>query len=134
MIRHLERHGASKLHVHLCEQPYPVERHFAEHPPETAALRFHLEAEASGTAGVVKRLGANQRETLLVTMGDRVTDVDLGAALAFHKAQGALVTAILVPGDRAEVASRAQTDAACRMVAFDASSTDRRGPSAPAST
>ena len=79
--------------VNLCEHPAPVEDHFAANPPLEAALEFHLEARTLGTAGAVKRMGAGAKETFLVMMGDLVTDVDLDAAFAYHKAQGALVTA-----------------------------------------
>ncbi|MNS31061.1 UDP-glucose:undecaprenyl-phosphate glucose-1-phosphate transferase [compost metagenome] len=124
VIRYLERHGAHQVLVNLCEHPYPVEKHFAEHPPAKAALKFHLEAEAHGTAGAAKRMAAGAKETFLVMMGDLVTDVDLDAAFAFHKERGALVTAVLVPGDRAEVAGRAVVEEDGRVVSFDEASAD----------
>ncbi|MFN3428444.1 MAG: sugar transferase [Candidatus Sericytochromatia bacterium] len=124
VIRHLERHGAHQVLVNLCEHPYPVEKHFAEHPPVQATLKFHLEAEALGTAGATKRMAAGAKETFLVMMGDLVTDVDLDAAFAFHKERGALVTAVMVPGDRAEVAGRAVLDSDGRVLSFDEGSAD----------
>lgn len=126
VIRHLERHGAHQVLVNLCEHPYPVEKHFAEHPPTQAALKFHLEAETHGTAGAVKRMATGAKETFLVMMGDLVTDVDLDAAFAYHKEKGALVTAVLVPGDRTEVAGRVVVDEDGRVTSFEEGSADTK--------
>lgn len=124
VIRYLERHGAHQVAVNLCEHPYPVEAHFTANPPAHAALRFHLEAETLGTAGAVKRMASGAKETVLVMMGDLITDVDLDAAFAFHKEKGALVTAVLVPGNRAEVAGRAIVDADGRVLNFEEAAAD----------
>lgn len=124
VIRYLERHGAHQISVNLCEHPYPVEAHFEAHPPTQATLRFHLEAEALGTVGAVKRMAAGAKETLLVMMGDVITTVDLDAAFAFHKAKGALVTAVLVSGAAAEVAGRADVDPEGRVTGFEEGATD----------
>lgn len=124
VIRYLERQGADRVRVNLCQQPSMVERHFALHKPEKAEVSFHLESARAGTAGSTKRLGAGARETLVVCMGDLVTDVDLDEVFAFHKQRGALVTLVLVPGDRALAAGRAAVDAEGRVLAFEEGSED----------
>lgn len=124
VVRYLERQGLERVHVNLCEHPYEVERYFQAHPPATARLSFRLEARTLGTAGAVKRMGAGAKETILVMMGDLVTDVDLDAALAFHKAQGALVTAVLASPDRARVSGRVGLDEEGRVTRFDEGSAD----------
>jgi lipopolysaccharide/colanic/teichoic acid biosynthesis glycosyltransferase/NDP-sugar pyrophosphorylase family protein len=112
------------VRVNLCHQPYLVERHFEANPAATAELSFHLEPHAAGTAGATRRLAAGAKETLVVCMGDLVTDVDLDEVFAFHKQRGALVTLVLVPGDRADAAGRAVTDEEGRVVAFEEGSRD----------
>lgn len=118
VVRYLERQGLERVLVNLCQHPYEVERYFEAHPPARATMGFRLEARALGTAGAVKRMGTGAKETILVMMGDLVTEVDLDAALAFHKAKGALVTAVLAPADRARVSGRAEIDEAGRVTRF----------------
>jgi lipopolysaccharide/colanic/teichoic acid biosynthesis glycosyltransferase/NDP-sugar pyrophosphorylase family protein len=124
VVRYLEHQGATRVHINLCQQPYPVEYHFQNNPPAKAALSFHLEPAAAGTAGGVKRLATSAKETLVVCMGDLITDIDLDEVFAFHKLRGALVTIVLVPGDRAGAAGRAEVDAQGRLVSFEESSED----------
>jgi lipopolysaccharide/colanic/teichoic acid biosynthesis glycosyltransferase/NDP-sugar pyrophosphorylase family protein len=124
VVRYLEGQGASRIRVNLCQQPYPLEKHFELHPPARAGVSFHLEPRAVGTAGAVKRLAANAKETLVVCMGDLITNVDLDAAFAFHKQRNALVTLVLVPGDRGAACGRASTDEAGRLTSFEEGATD----------
>lgn len=124
VVRYLENQGASHIRVNLCQQPYQVERHFEESPTTKASLSFHLEPRRAGTAGAAKRLGANAKETLVVCMGDLITNVDLDEVYAFHKANHALVTLVLVPGDRANAAGRATVDAEGRLTSFEEGSED----------
>jgi lipopolysaccharide/colanic/teichoic acid biosynthesis glycosyltransferase len=58
-------------------------------------------------------------------MGDLITDVDLEAAYAFHKAKGALVTAVFVPGERARVAGRGVLAPDGRVLRFEEGSADQ---------
>ncbi|MDB5096336.1 MAG: Mannose-phosphate guanylyltransferase Phosphoglucosamine mutase, partial [Cyanobacteria bacterium RYN_339] len=124
VVRYLEGQGATRVRVNLCHQPYMVERHFEANPAAKAELSFHLEPFAAGTAGATKRLAATIRETLVVSMGDLITDVDLDEVFAFHKQRNALVTMVLVPGDRAVRAGRAVTDEEGRVLAFEEGSED----------
>ncbi|HEY9723399.1 MAG TPA: sugar transferase [Oscillatoriaceae cyanobacterium] len=123
LIDYLARQGVSRVALNLCENPYEVERYFQSQPP-ALPLSCHLEASRLGTAGAVKRMAGNYKETFVVLMGDLVTDVDLEDAFAFHKARGALVTAVLAPGDRAERAGRVTLDDEGHVTSFEEAATD----------
>lgn len=125
VIRYLEGQGASRIMITLREQPFLLEHYFATHPPARARLGFRLEAGRQGTASALKRLAAGSgQETLVVCMGDLITAVDLDRAFAFHKDRGALVTMVLVPGERAALAGRATVDAEGRLLTFEEGSSD----------
>ncbi len=71
-------------------------------PKEVESWRVHLVDTGHGTntGGRVRRLREwLERETVMVTYGDGVSDIDIGGLLAFHRAQGriATVTAVRPP-------------------------------------
>ncbi len=125
VIHWLERHDARDVTVQLRMRPYQVEAYFHHNPPAQARLRFRLENHRLGTAGAVKRMAGGARETMVVCMGDLVTAIDLDAAFAFHKARGALVTLVLVPGSRAARAGRVEIDGDGRVLSFEEGSLDQ---------
>ncbi|MGR6035985.1 MAG: nucleotidyltransferase family protein [Candidatus Nitrosoglobus sp.] len=55
-------------------------------------IAYSPEPEPLGTIGPLRLLGDQINETFLVLNGDLITDLDLGAFIAFHRRKGGLVT------------------------------------------
>jgi mannose-1-phosphate guanylyltransferase len=83
----LERSGVAEIVANLHHFPDPIRDYFGER------ISYRYEDELLGTAGGVRNaadlLGD---ETFFVISGDALTDIDLGALLASHRARGALMT------------------------------------------
>jgi mannose-1-phosphate guanylyltransferase len=91
---HLTRHGVDEV---LLSSPY-LEEVFAEflagseHVP---AVTWVPEPNPLGTGGAVANAAQGLDETFLVLNGDILTDLDLSALLAHHRAAGAAATIAL---------------------------------------
>ncbi len=82
-----------------------------------------IRAEALGSAGGMKRIqdfSGFFDDTFVVLCGDALIDLDIGAAVAFHKAKGALATIVMQDVPREEVYKYGvvQTDAQGRLLQF----------------
>ena len=79
----------------LCLSTGKLERHAGDIEHWTVHLADT--GMSSMTGGRLKRLEPSLRdETFMLTYGDGVSDIDLNALLAFHRAQGCLVTVTAV--------------------------------------
>ncbi len=93
LLRLLRRHGVTEIAANLHYHPERIRSYFDDGSEFGVELRYHLEEHLLGTAG-----GADAfREflsgsTFLVMSGDGLTDIDLTAFLAFHKASGGVAT------------------------------------------
>lgn len=92
-LRLLARHGYDRADAALWYRPWEIRRCFGE-GRHGVALSYMVENEPVGTAGSV-RMTARGDATVLVLSGDGLTDVDLTAALAFHRQRGAAATLVL---------------------------------------
>lgn len=94
----LEEHRILDAAVTLRYIPSAITAHFGE-GYRSMRLSFSEEEKPLGTAGSV-RLAVDSQwggagEDILVISGDALTDVDLSAALAFHRAHGAAATLVV---------------------------------------
>jgi len=95
IVRHLCSYGFTDLLATLHYRPRAIRDHFGDGSDFGVNLNYTLEHKPLGTAGSVK-LGAEfLDETFLVIAGDALTDFDLAAFWAFHKAKGAKVSLCL---------------------------------------
>jgi len=79
----------------LCLSTGKLERHAAD--IENWTVHLADTGMSSMTGGRLKRLEPSLRdETFMLTYGDGVSDIDLSALLAFHRAQGCLATVTAV--------------------------------------
>ena len=62
--------------------------HFADERLGDMKLRFVVEHEPLGTAGGIRFAAEGINERMIVCNGDVLTDLDLGAFVAFHEARG----------------------------------------------
>lgn len=95
IVELVARHGYDDVSVTLCYLPHVVEEHFGDGRAYGVEMRYFVEEAPMGTAGSVRNAGKGLRRTFLVISGDALTDIDLTAALDFHRARGALATIIL---------------------------------------
>jgi mannose-1-phosphate guanylyltransferase len=81
-------------------------------------LEFIEETEPLGTGGAVGNAGRLLRAPAVVTNGDVLTDLDIGAALRFHREKGGLGTLVLHPVADARRYGVVLTDASGRIMQF----------------
>jgi mannose-1-phosphate guanylyltransferase/phosphomannomutase len=91
----LRKHGFAEVLVTLFYLPEAVENYFGDGREFGLAMRYFVEEKPLGTAGSVRNAAADLTETFLVISGDALTDIDLTAALRFHRERGATATIIL---------------------------------------
>lgn len=99
LIARLARNGVSDAAFTLGYRADQVEAHFSSRRFRNVGLHFTREEVPLGTAGGVKALAPLLTDTFLVLNGDIYTDLDLTAALDFHRRSKALVTIVLTPVD-----------------------------------
>lgn len=115
ILRHYARHGLREFVIALGYKGEAIKRYFLEYRALAGDLSVHLKSGdvrlhaasdqedwtvhlvdtglETHTGGRVRRLEPHLRDgTFMVTYGDGVSDVDLGALLRFHRAQGRLAT------------------------------------------
>lgn len=118
VLDHLARHGVDEA---ICSSPYleSVFHDFLESrgdaPPRVTWI---TEEEPLGTAGAIA--GARERldETFLALNGDVLTDLDIGAMVAFHRERGATATIALAQVEDARAFGLVETDDRGRVLEF----------------
>ena len=83
-----------------------------------AELHVSTEEKPLGTAGAVRSRLEDLDGTTIVLNGDVLTDLDLSAAVAFHREKGAAVTIVLTPVEDARPYGLVPLDAANRVEDF----------------
>ncbi len=99
IVELLARHDVKEIIANLHYMPHHVERYFGDGRRWGVHITYSLERELLGTAGAVRRVASHFDDTFVVLMGDAITDLDLGAAVAFHRERGAQATIVLRQGD-----------------------------------
>ena len=96
VLRLLRRHGFDETVVTVQFMAGLVRNYFGDGDELGMHLSYAAEETPLGTAGSVKNAEAALRDdTFLVISGDALTDIDLRAVVAAHRARGALVTVCL---------------------------------------
>lgn len=93
----LERNGIRNVRICTRYLPTVVEKEFGDQY-RGMSLAYRRTDREDGSAGGMQRSMlslADSGETILVISGEILTDVDLTAALAFHKAAGAAATLVV---------------------------------------
>lgn len=91
----LKRHGFDDLWITLFYLPELIQNYFGDGTDFGMKIRYSLEDSPLGTAGSVKKIIDNLNETFLVISGDALTDINLEAAVKFHKDKKAKATIVL---------------------------------------
>jgi mannose-1-phosphate guanylyltransferase / phosphomannomutase len=96
VLRLLKRHGLDETVVTVQFLASLVRSYFGDGEDLGMRLSYATEERPLGTAGSVKNAeSALSDDTFLVISGDALTDIDLSALLAAHRARGSLVTVCL---------------------------------------
>ena len=100
IVRSLTRAGVSDLVLNLHHLPHSITTLTGDGSHLGARIRYSWEMPVLGSAGGPRRaLPLLDSEDFLIVNGDTLTDVDLHALIADHRASGALVTMAAVPND-----------------------------------
>ena len=91
----LRAHGITQIAATLGYLPDAITDYFGDGADFGVDINYFIERNPLGTAGGVKQAQAFLDETFIVLSGDGVTDLDITAAVEFHRKKGALATLVL---------------------------------------
>jgi mannose-1-phosphate guanylyltransferase len=99
LVANLGRSGVTEVTLALGFKPEPFVEAFPDGTCAGVALRYAVEPEPLDTAGAIRFAAdvAGIDDTFVVANGDVLTDVDVAALVAFHRAHGAEATIHLTP-------------------------------------
>ncbi len=98
LLNLLHRHDVKQVGVNLHVAPDTIKDYFGDGSTLDMEINWSYEAELLGTAGGTKKLEDYWAgETILVTSGDGLHDIDVTALLGHHRRVGALATLAVKP-------------------------------------
>jgi NDP-sugar pyrophosphorylase family protein len=103
ILRQLSSSGVEDVVLNLHHLPHSITRQVGDGAQLGLRVRYSWEDPVLGSAGGPKRALplmralADSPSTFLIVNGDTLTNVDLGAVIAGHRATGALITMAVVP-------------------------------------
>jgi len=93
----LRKHQARDVVATLQYLGASIRNHFGDGSEFGVRMTYSVEDSPLGTAGSVKLVEDELSEPFLVISGDALTDIDLTAAVRFHKQRKAVATIVLKP-------------------------------------
>lgn len=100
VAEYLARHGCRDVIVNLHHRPESVREALGDGSRFGASLQYIMEPEILGTSGaVINAREFFKDEPFVVINGKIVTDIDLSAAIAAHKASRSIATLVLLRND-----------------------------------
>ncbi len=119
LIRLLSRHGIKDICIALHQQGQTVMSHFADGTDYGVRLTYRVEEVPLGTAGSVRNcMEFLAEEDVLVVGGDSVCDLNLTAAMDFHREKNAQATIVICPHPRPLEFGMVLTDSSGRVEQF----------------
>jgi NDP-sugar pyrophosphorylase family protein len=98
LLNLLRRHDVTEVGINLHAYPEMIQRYFGDGAALDMSILWSEEPDLLGTAGGTKKLQDYWGdETILITSGDGLHDVDLTALLGHHQRTGALATLTVKP-------------------------------------
>ena len=95
IVNLLKRHNFRRIACTLWYLPHDVTNYFQDGAEHGVQMEYYVETTPLGTAGSVKNAGQSFTDTFVVVSGDALTDIDLTAAIEFHRSRNAVATLIL---------------------------------------
>lgn len=114
----LRRAGITDVTLSLSYQPDKIEQVLGDGSDFGMNLRFITEPSPMGTGGAYKYAAGDLRDTTIVLNGDILTDIDITAALDFHRANNAVATIALAPVDDPSRYGLVETSPDSRVLRF----------------
>ncbi|MGH2457919.1 MAG: sugar phosphate nucleotidyltransferase, partial [Chloroflexota bacterium] len=111
VLDYLKGQGIQDVVLSMGYRSDVIEQHFGDGGSLGVNLSYVVEASPLGTAGGVKNVESFLDDTFLVLNGDIMTDLDLGAMIAFHREHGAKATISLAPVEDPTAYGLVETDA-----------------------
>jgi mannose-1-phosphate guanylyltransferase len=120
VVGHLANYGVDDVVLSLGYRPDAFSAAYPDGRCAGATLHYAIEPEPLDTAGAIRfaALDAGMDERFLVLNGDVLTDLDIGAFLAFHESRGAEATIALHRVDDPSRYGVVPTDGEGRVVQF----------------
>jgi NDP-sugar pyrophosphorylase family protein len=110
--------GVSEVIFSVAYQPERIEAVFGDGSAFGVRIRYAVEDPPLGTGGAVKNAESLLDDRVLVLNGDILADLDLGAVVARHEAQGAAATIVLTPVSNPADYGLVETDLEGRVLGF----------------
>jgi NDP-sugar pyrophosphorylase family protein len=114
----LARAGVREVVFSVAYRPERIEAVFGDGSALGLRIRYAVEDTPLGTGGAVRNAWPLLDERTIVLNGDVLTDVDLGAVVARHDAEGASATILLTPVPNPAAYGLVETDSAGRVLRF----------------
>ena len=102
----------------LNYQPERIEAVFGDGSSLGTRIRYVVEPAPLGTAGGIKFASRGIDDTIVVFNGDVLTQIDLAAVIAMHRARSATATIVLTPVDNPAAYGLVETDAGGNILRF----------------
>lgn len=148
LIEHLARHDIRQIMVNVAFNHYKIENFFGDGHRWGVEMGYSYEGKRDhgdivpkplGSAGGMRRIqdfGHFFDETTLVLCGDAIVDLDITAAIAEHRAKGAIasVVTVEVPLEQVKNYGVVVADDEGRVVSFQEKPTPEEAKSRQAST
>ena len=97
ILLHLRRHQMRDVVATIQYLGASIRNYFGDGSEQGVSLTYSVEDSPLGTAGSVMLARQQLNEPFCVISGDALTDIDLGAAVRFHRQRKALATIVLKP-------------------------------------
>jgi mannose-1-phosphate guanylyltransferase len=120
VVANLARGGVTDVTLALGFRPEPFMLAFPSGQCAGATLHYAVEPEPLDTAGAIRFAAdlSGINETFVVANGDVLTDLDVGALVAFHRERGAEATMHLIAVDDPSAFGVVEVEADGRVVGF----------------
>jgi NDP-sugar pyrophosphorylase family protein len=102
----------------LNYQPERIEAVFGDGSSLGTRIRYIVEPTPLGTAGGIKFASQGMTDTVVVFNGDVLTEIDLAAVIAMHRARQATATIVLTPVQNPAAYGLVETDDDANILRF----------------
>ena len=97
ILLHLRRHQMRDVVATVQYMGASIRNYFGDGSEQGVSLTYSVEDSPLGTAGSVMLTRQQLTEPFVVISGDSLTDIDLAAAVRFHRERRAIATIVLKP-------------------------------------
>lgn len=118
LLAHLHSHGFDEIFLTMFHLSDSIVDYFGAAPQGKVSLTYAIESSPLGTAGGVKALEDNLKNTFVVCNGDIYTDLDLTEVLNFHWQKKAIATIVLTRVDDPSAYGMVETDRDGKILRF----------------